>query len=410
MRYLTIFLLLATMLSCKKENSLLTDENPELTFWIPAILANKGDKSAILKIINPLAYTDYISEPTTPDYLEIYFGSDSSAIKFYKKVDVTTPLVDFSNLTNNTPYYFYIKTYKGTKAIQSDTVRTIPSAPVEVTELLPGVSELNRPLVSYDQKFLAYDLNSNLTIKDRLANTIVKTENRNFSMEWAHHSNKLIYLSTVTEGTTQYTDKIKWFDADKNTAEVLFDIDYKIYHPGGMALSIDDKNLYLNTSEGRTDKYFMDLWMIDLETKIKTKVADFGAKQFYPTGAISAGADGKSILLEGGYNLPPSWSGAKNIYRYNLETKKLQLVIKSSGFMVFFSESPDGKHIAFISDYSGKQELWLLNTTDQMLKQLTSPSEYGFDSRDANFKWLDNQNLSIFLFSTTDLKLYKMKI
>jgi hypothetical protein len=40
-----------------------------------------------------------------------------------------------------------------------------------------------------------------------------------------------------------------------------------------------------------------------------------------------AGADGKSILLEGGYNLAPSWSKPRSIYRYDLETKQLQIAI-----------------------------------------------------------------------------------
>jgi hypothetical protein len=411
MRYLTIFLFLATILSCQKENDLATDENSESVFWAPNILAHNGNRSVTLKIGNPRGIiVDYTSKPATPDYVEVYYGADSSAMKFHKKVEVNTQQVEFNNLTNNKPYYFYIKTYKGTKSIKSDTVRTIPSTPVEITELFPGVAELERPMVSHDHKFIAYNQNSVFTIKDRTTNAFVKSENANYGAEWAHHSNKMIYLSTITEDIFMYTDKIKLFDAGKNTDELLLDIDHKLYRPGGSALSYDDKKLYLNTSEGKTDKYFMDLWMIDLETKMKTKVGDFGAKQFYPTGAISAGADGKSILLEGGYNLPPSWMGKRYIYRYNLETKMLQLAIKSSGFMVFFSESPDGKHIAFISEYSGRQELWLLNKTDQTLKQLTSQNGNDFDSRTANFKWIDNQSLSVFLYTTAGLKFFKIKV
>jgi Tol biopolymer transport system component len=84
------------------------------------------------------------------------------------------------------------------------------------------------------------------------------------------------------------------------------------------------------------------------------------------------------------------------------------VAIKSAGYSVSFSESPDGKHIAFVSDYTGKDELWLFNTTDQTLKQLTGGDN--FDSRNANFQWIDNQSLSMFLNTNTELKLFKMKI
>lgn len=408
MRYLILFLFLATILSCQKEADITIDKNASI-FWTLDIVANRGNRSVVLEVGNPHGVIrDNNGNPTPPDYVEIYYGADSSNIKLYKKIATNTSKLSFNNLINDKPYYFYIKIYTGSKFRQSDTVRTIPSTPIKVTELLSGFSQFERTMLSFSQKYISLDQNPDLTIKNRVTNTPLKIEKSGYAFKWAHQSNKLIYVSTITEGVTRHVDKIKLFDADKYTDELILSLDYTNYQTGGMALSFDDKRLYINSNEGLIDKNLKDLWMIDLATKLKTKVGDFSTKQFYVTGRMSAGADGKSILVEGGYNLPPSWLKPRYIYRYNIETKKLHVAIKSAGYSVSFSESPDGKHIAFVSDYTGKDELWLFNTTDQTLKQLTGGDN--FDSRNANFQWIDNQSLSMFLNTNTELKLFKMKI
>ena len=410
MKNFLLALVLITILACRKDNNAELDKNSSV-FWTHFISAQKGDKTVDLWLTNPLPFSEFAQPVKSPKFLEIYYGSDSSALKFYKKVDIDVDKVTFTNLVNNTVYYFAVKTYGGKKLVFADTVRTTPSAPVELSEIATGQPLPYRPMFSNNNKFLSYVQNSDLYVKNVGNNTVVKTEYANDGIGWSHLSNKFIYGSTITVSNIPYFNKLKIYDADKNTDDVIADINYAAYGLGGVTFSKDDKTLYLNTSEGRTDKLFMDIWMINLDTKVKTKISNFASSQFYPAGKIMAGADGKSILLEGGYNLAPSWSKPRSIYRYNLETEQLQIAIKSTGYDALFAESPDGKHIAFASNWSGRSrsDLWLLNTTNKSLKLLTSvPWDFGLWG--TGFTWIDNTSISIILNANGELKLFKAKI
>lgn len=410
MKNILFALVLFSILSCRKDKNAELDKNDSV-YWTHIISAKKGDKTVDLLLTNPLPFSEYAQPVKSPDYLEIYYGSDSSSMKFYKKVDIDVYKVPFINLQNNIVYYFAVKTFGNKKLVSADTVRTTPSAPVDLSEIATELPLQYRTMFSHDNKYISNYQTNSLYVKNVSSKSVVKTEDTNAGILWSPFSNKLLYGSTTTINYIQYFNKLKLYDADKNTEAVITDIAYAAYDLKGAAFSRDDNALYMNTSEGRTDKLFLDIWTVNLDTKVKTKVSNFASSQFYPTGRMMAGADGKSLLLEGGYKLAPSWAKPRSIYRYNLETKQLQMIIKSIGYETYFAESPDGKYIAFVSNWAGSsnRDLWLLNTTNQSLKLLTSVP-WDFDKWNTGFIWLDNSSISITLNETGELKLFKLKI
>ncbi|WP_207420193.1 TolB family protein [Desertivirga brevis] len=409
MRYLSALLLLLTVISCTKDSNNNVEPLNSSFFWVPDLIADRGDQKVDLVLRDPRPYTSYSSEPATPDHFEVYFGTDSSSLKLFKNVKVGTDRITLSKLNNNVPYYFFVKTFKGTKFYNSDTVSAVPSAPLEITEVFPGEMLQDPSKFSFNNTFVASQINPGIKVRNRTTNSEVKNESNASAPNWAHLVNKLAFYKTIKEGNTVFTDKIMVYDADANTEVLVWDVDHKEYAVSGMAFSADDKALLINTLEKRADKAFMNMWKIDLTTKVKTSIADFGALNFHPTGRISAGIDGKSVLIDGDYNLPPTWRKRGGIYRYNFETKQLQQLINGRGHGGSFAESPDGAHIAFVSNWTGKDEVWLYNTTTKGLKQLTNSSGQPFYYTNADFKW-GGTDLLINLYSNNSHSLYKIKL
>jgi hypothetical protein len=89
-------------------------------------------------------------------------------------------------------------------------------------------------------------------------------------------------------------------------------------------------------------------------------------------------------------NLNP---GVTDIYRVSVNDGRAEPFIFSSKLELLPAVSPDNTKLAFLSDYSGKFEIWFYDLTNGRLKQLFDNDSFNFDEVWAGLKWKDNKTL-----------------
>ena len=97
-----------------------------------------------------------------------------------------------------------------------------------------------------------------------------------------------------------------------------------------------------------------------------------------------------------------------DIFKVNISTGAIVPIISSRWDDRRPSLSPDNSRIAFISDRTGDDEVWLFDQGSAKLRQVTTASSYHFDSRYSNIQWLNNNELLITVYQET--KSVAMKI
>ena len=145
--------------------------------------------------------------------------------------------------------------------------------------------------------------------------------------------------------------------------------------------------------------YIYNFWSIDLETKEETKLSNFEGLGFFINGEYSWTTSDKKIVVGGFLNLE---NYGENICKYNIRSKKAEVIIGSQWRDSRPAVSPDESKIVLVSDRSGlfSEDIWLYNTANSQYKRLTgSGPQQRFYSPSSNLLWLDISHLLISLFN-----------
>ena len=87
------------------------------------------------------------------------------------------------------------------------------------------------------------------------------------------------------------------------------------------------------------------------------------------------------------------------IFQFDIATNTLSPFITSPWNDQHPSLSPANMQVAFVSDRSGRNEIWTYDINGEFYRQLTGSDAFLFDSRYSNLQWLDDNNLLITVFS-----------
>lgn len=393
-----ILVLFVAFCSCTKDDLKHGDNNSHY-IWVPRIEIKKGDGEANLILTDPTPFTDYVAPgPANPDYFSILLSEDLKNFSFYKKVSSSVTKLPVSDLVNGKAYYFLVTAHKhGMNTVTSDTLMTIPSPENKTQRYLENLdSPVERLSMSYDLNYMTYSSNQMLYCKDDRSGEIksIGLDARNES--WAPKMNKFVYMTHKQEGHTLFPYELKIFDAETAESTTLFKIDYVNYYVMSPSFSPDGKKINFLSSENNAEKYIYDLWEIDLSTNEKKKITNFDEREFSINNKYEWSASGEELYLEGSYK--PVAYNSTNIYKMNLATQAPLAVIESRWNESTPSLSPNNTKIAFVSNRSGRDELWLYNTETLKYSQVTGSGAYTFDSRYTNLQWLNENEIVVTVF------------
>lgn len=364
--------------------------------WCPVINVEKGDNEAVLNLINPIPFTEYIYPPTDPDYINIHISTNMSDFSLYKRVGVTTEEVKISNLLNDQVYYFMVSCHKkGFEAVYSDTVSAVPSKRNQYVNLETGIFvNVDNVSMSKDMDKISYIYNNTLFYRDLNTKQSYEVENNAGPACWSATSNSFVYLKRVDIDIYRHVKEIKIFDADNKKDAVLCEIDYNNFYAYSPQYSFDGNSIAFLSNEGNAKDWYCEIYTIDIQTKEKMKCSDFETNGFYVQ-EMNWSNHADEIYLSGTTNIQ---NYRNDIYKFNLKTKSLELIIDSKWDDFKPVLSPNNEMIAFSSDRTGRSQLWIYNMITNKYSQITGDNNYSFDYRYSNIQWLNNNEILITIF------------
>ena len=358
--------------------------------WQPCIELEKGDGQAILHISNPLPSISYTgSPPQDPDYFNIWVsqGPDDQ-FELYQKVGIRTTRVVMDGLQNGRPVYVFVTSHKDNSIDSTGVLMTIPS----LTHIEVFSADMDSPVehfaASVDLSFVSFIRTSHLYVKGLNDASPILTERTGIMASWSPSSNQIVYITTKDEGNIRYPHSMKLYEAPQGKTTTLLDIDYHDYYVQTPAFTPDGSEITFLSSEGNSEKIFYDVWVWNLLKGEKKRLTDFSKADFILDGGYCWGKSGDELYISGSFGI----NAVANIYKLDIASGAISPIIVSSWNDSSPSLSPDKSMLAFISDRTGRDELWLFSLEDSSLSQLTG-SRYTFDSRYSSPNWLGNDHL-----------------
>ncbi len=416
MKKYIIFCLLITVFACEKNNS---DDTTDEKLWAPTLIGIMGDGHVQLTWFNYFIwYKMSIPVPQVqPDRFKIYI-SKKDKDHFEELVALRNESIhnyEADNLENGEPYYFYIMAEKmGYIPKLSDTIMVIPCGncvPVDSLVLDDSHTVLGvayaRGLqkIAYTDLHFSWDGGENccampaIFISNLDGSGKEMLDTNAYDPDWSPLENKVIFR----------TEKNKISNSNLNTAQIaLYDYNTKSitrltddngFNYAPVFSENGEKVLYL---KGTNSYYGNNIWLLNLATNEKRQLThseNSGYKNF-----------GKPVWINNQEYLYATLTGdyRYRLYKSAVNSSTITPVIQSSWDEYCPSISPDGKNLAFISDRSGYNEVWVYNMENQTYKQLTGYSFQNYLNTDwCRIDWIDNTHI---IFTLDQNKLMKVGI
>lgn len=399
---------------CEKNETLLDDGT---VIWKPNPVATIDNNQIQLNWLNYSIYNNVLLPYTfvEPDNFEIYVSKGSTE-GFTKVIELKNG-GDYSyqikNLTNGQPYYFYVVSKKKRYLpLLSDTIMAIPNPQPNTETLITSNNSHTIASVSlspqknkiaYVDKSYSWNGGENCCsavaiLTSNLDGSETKLLGINASEPcWSPDNNKIVFRLETDDM------QIATYNIESKNIAVLTNENDEKYAPvfsknGDFILFESPKNSNVDYP-GDTPT---NIWMINANTSEATKITDIASLNLKKAGRPNW-IDNENFLFHGTNRKYKS-----QIYESSAITKQVTQKIVSAWNDYCPSISPDNRKIAFISDRSGSDQIWLYSMDNNSLKQLTGfPSLGGVDRWWNRIEWTDNSNI---LFTLGDSKLVKLKI
>jgi Tol biopolymer transport system component len=348
-----------------------------------------------------------------PDYFDIY-ESEGPINKFKEVVELINDNnyeYTLNDLNNNSIYYFYVIGKKeGYKPLYSDTIMIIPNQKLTFETLITFnnnqsiVSVSYSPVtnkIAYVDKNYAWNGGENCCMAVSIILSSIDNQNSELlaidsdDPDWSSNGDKIVFAEeTLGQG---YYSQIAIYDVMSKTIVKLTNDTTYYYNPSFSPS--DDKILY-QSNKNRPDINSTNIWLMDLNNLNTELITDLSKNNFIDVSKPDW-MNENDFIFQG-----TSSNNMTSIYKSSVLTKKIEPLIASGWNDYNATISPNSDQIAFISDRSGSEQLWLYNLQTKGYKQLTGydDSEY-FDGNWTKIDWIDNNQL---LFTFGDNRLTKL--
>ena len=389
--------------------------------WKPDPVAIISDSKVQLSWLNYSIYNDILLpyEIVDPDKFEIYISKNNFPY-FNKLIELDNNKkysYTIKGLTNNQPVYFYVTSLKkGFEKLISDTIMVIPNKEVSPIDL--AVQSDNHTIVSVSiahnfEKIAYVDKNYywnggenccmavSILISNIDGSQAELLDVDSYEPDWSPNDDKIVFRTEKNEINlvNGMPSQIALYDCSSKNIIKLTDDTVFNYSP---VFSKNGELILYQSTKGVSDHYSTNIWMINLKTLEQTQLTDLKNSELINFGKAS-------WIDNDNYIFNATEKNHKNqIYKSAINSNLVEKVFESAWNDYCPSVSPNNKMIAFISDRSGSNQIWIYNLDTHLYKQLTgySNDEYISESWD-RIEWIDNQNIT---FTLNETKFVKQKI
>lgn len=374
-RFLIITFILGIVLSSCKEEKIDPDK-----FVLPLqIQASRADNQIKLQWYSPLArYSSslyyYNPNAVSADKYELLVSEgDTLSFRTIDEIDFSLFEYFYPENVPRKDYFFKIKSSaKGALPSYSNTVWLMGGANTEWDMLVDTGEDntLNMGDISSDGSTIIYSQNEgelccnniylySLDVQSNLQEKLVKGQQASFSPD----GKQFTFTSHFGINTTPQPTNLGIFTLLTNESVQLTVDDNVIQYP--IWTDDDNKIYYLNVDNLYSNPWILQQYTIDNgqlntlisadEMVITNRPISFDVSNLY----FTAYED-----LDG-----------EDIYAYDLERETFKVVEQTQWNEFGPAISPNGKYMAFISDRSGREEIWIKNLESDKYTQLTADFE-----------------------------------
>ncbi|MEL6560935.1 MAG: hypothetical protein AAFQ94_22260 [Bacteroidota bacterium] len=401
MKHICYSLIICSLLwACGEEEDLLTSGE----FWMPTLTIETGESELLIRLLDYRKYLSSAEAGLDPRSYRIMTSTDN---RNFTEIDQ----VDASHFENNSvyessidnpeeglDYYVRIEAIHSSEVKQRSEVASAKYERVPLSQLLfPDLSsELQYSSISYSKNFFSFVTFNPETRRNRLNvynaitdENIGRIENpfSNFLL-WSYQSDRLIYqLADEQGGSSDF--KIMMYDAPSNSERVIseslgfsvsseFSRDDRFYYH-----MLIDNNLF--GLGGRT------LWQYDIANDSWSEKWKFEFTEVYENQSVSSFSnDAVDYYFRG----TSSVTNRDAFYRKDMERDETHFVTAFSGSFFWPKISPDNRKIAFVSDKTGRFEVWTYDLFTHEFKQITNSSRYDeLFSSITHFSWISDEEI-----------------
>jgi len=403
------------LFSCEHE------KEREGTFPKVSVVASRRFGGVDIRWYVPYYWKDRVVVGPIPDAFEVFLakGSPNDFTKIARFSNADEALCLVNNLTNGTSYYAYVKSL-GDEANSSfsDTVMFIPSEEYTTDAFGAAAESMESGSLAPDGIQVAY-MNrlflwgNGMYGQPSLFRFSTATQERQiidtaaYFPDWSSDGSMVVFCSDKHEVAVnnRLPQQIVRYVVESGQLDFLttgtaFNDNPEFSPDGAWIAYVSD--------EGHSGSF--EIWKMRSDGSEKSELTtNLNIEDSY-YGNISLGrptwsADG-SIF----FNLTGPSRNTMGIYRLAAEGGKITPVYRSGWIDVAPAASPDSKELAFFSNRSGRNEIWLFNLQNGSLQQVTANPDLYIDVTFNKIEWIDSNTLFFGAYTVLDqqYRLYKL--
>jgi hypothetical protein len=407
---INILLSLAALFACTQEMQEESTVCENCVIWGARPMASIDDSRVQIYWENPMPYM-LASVPTyNPDEFDIFI-SESNMSNFQKVIELKTDEYSYTidKLQNGKPYFFYVVSKKeGFESLTSVTIMVIPNKrkefeilqTIEKTHTIEDVSLAHKlDKIAYVDGFYAGVIISNM---DGSEKELVNTNSHGPS--WSPENDKIVFH---TKDWTKPATQIVLYDYNTKTTTPLTDGTRNSYNP---VFSENGESILFEaakdtvTSNGlvqiSSEVEAYDIRLIDMKTLESFQITDISS--------VSAMLARKPCWIDNDRFLFSAFEQDNyELFESSISGRQINKVFDSKWDEFSPSISPDKKKIAFISNRSGTNAVWIYNIDDKTYTQISGYSDTKSMGAHEKIQWLNNSSI---IFTVNSSQLVKQKI
>ncbi|MDR1919074.1 MAG: hypothetical protein LBQ65_05455 [Tannerellaceae bacterium] len=336
-----------------------------------------------------------------PDECDIYMAEDNP-VSFKKLVKLQRDkqnTYQIRNLKNGKAYFFYFVSRKeGYEPLASATVMAVPNKRMNVEYLYTGEGghSLSDVAFSPQRDKIAYVDASYILDEGKYEAVLISKLDGSDKELLGINALEPTWSPSGKQVAFRMNETIVLYDCETKTISKLTKDPVFHYSPdfsenGAFLLFTSDK--YANAA----NKYDTNIWLMDLATLQTTRLTE-GLNACRPKWI-----DNDRFLFHAN-----EVDKLSQLYESSVSGKKVKKVFDSPWNDCCPSASPDGRRIAFISNRSALNNVWIYDKINSSYTQICAAAEAEhFYSRWMNIEWLDNATIA---YTLPDNSLVKVKI
>ena len=417
MKKYLILCVFTILLGCKQDNMIDTEK---YHIWCANPIATIDDGMVHL---NWAVMFDDVLRPyefVNPDQFDIYISQNDMS-NFHRLIELNNDesySYTVNNLQNGSSYLFYmVSKKKGFEPLYSDTIMVIPNKKKAVETILTSddhhtlwnvsiAQQKNK--IAYVDGYYSWNEGNNMAVSVLISNLDGSEKElvriNSYGPRWSPANDKLVFFFDGILNVGWIPSQVALYDCNTKSITQLTDDTKYNYDP----VFSKDGNLLLFQSGREMTTYFngtesdiANIWCINMKTLESFQVTDI-SKTSIIIARYPCWIDSDRFLFDGF----DSENNNYQLFESSVSNQQIKKVFNSKWNDIQPSISPDQQKIAFISDRSNTNQIWIYFINTNTYSQIT-----GYTNNESiestNIEWLDNSTIA---FTINGNQLVKQRI